>query len=71
MYMVVFGISQIFFSQLPNLSEMAWLSILAAVMSFSYSTIGVGLALAQTISGKRRIFPRYQCIPAFCLGACV
>ncbi|KAM0893520.1 hypothetical protein ACQ4PT_025043 [Festuca glaucescens] len=51
MYMVVFGISQIFFSQLPNLSEMAWLSILAAVMSFSYSTIGVGLALAQTISG--------------------
>uniref|UniRef100_A0ACD5ZRC4 Uncharacterized protein n=1 Tax=Avena sativa TaxID=4498 RepID=A0ACD5ZRC4_AVESA len=51
MYMVVFGISQIFFSQLPNLHEMAWLSILAAVMSFSYATIGVGLSLAQTISG--------------------
>uniref|UniRef100_A0A453D087 Amino acid transporter transmembrane domain-containing protein n=1 Tax=Aegilops tauschii subsp. strangulata TaxID=200361 RepID=A0A453D087_AEGTS len=39
------------FSQLPNLHEMAWLSILAAAMSFSYSTIGVGLSLAQTISG--------------------
>uniref|UniRef100_A0ACD6AP22 Uncharacterized protein n=1 Tax=Avena sativa TaxID=4498 RepID=A0ACD6AP22_AVESA len=51
MYMVVFGISQIFFSQLPNLHEMAWLSILAAVMSFSYATIGVGLSLAQTIAG--------------------
>ncbi|KQK18866.1 hypothetical protein BRADI_1g45180v3 [Brachypodium distachyon] len=51
MYMVVFGVSQIFFSQLPNLHEMAWLSILAAVMSFSYATIGVGLSLAQTISG--------------------
>ncbi|KAF7011189.1 hypothetical protein CFC21_025522 [Triticum aestivum] len=51
MYMVVFGVSQVVFSQLPNLHEMAWLSILAAVMSFSYSTIGVGLSLAQTISG--------------------
>ena len=51
MYMVVFGISQIVFSQLPNLHEMAWLSILAAVMSFSYATIGVGLSLAQTITG--------------------
>ncbi|KAE8798977.1 amino acid permease 8-like [Hordeum vulgare] len=51
MYMVVFGISQIVFSQLPNLHEMAWLSMLAAVMSFSYSTIGVGLSLAQTIKG--------------------
>ncbi|KAM3194004.1 hypothetical protein ACQJBY_070574 [Aegilops geniculata] len=51
MYMAVFGISQIVFSQLPNLHEIAWLSILAAVMSFSYSAIGVGLALAQTISG--------------------
>ncbi|XBI58791.1 hypothetical protein VPH35_039970 [Triticum aestivum] len=51
MYMVLFGISKVVFSQLPNLHEMAWLSILAAVMSFSYSTIGVGLSLAQTISG--------------------
>ncbi|VAI84659.1 unnamed protein product [Triticum turgidum subsp. durum] len=51
MYMAVFGISQVVFSQLPNLHEIAWLSILAAVMSFSYSAIGVGLALAQTISG--------------------
>ncbi|XP_015694346.2 amino acid permease 3-like isoform X1 [Oryza brachyantha] len=51
MYMVVFGIVQIFFSQLPNFSDLSWLSILAAVMSFSYSTIAVGLSLARTISG--------------------
>uniref|UniRef100_M8AQU7 Amino acid transporter transmembrane domain-containing protein n=1 Tax=Aegilops tauschii TaxID=37682 RepID=M8AQU7_AEGTA len=51
MYMVLFAISKVVFSQLPNLHEMAWLSILAAVMSISYSTIGVGLSLAQTISG--------------------
>ncbi|KAK3130636.1 hypothetical protein QOZ80_6BG0495970 [Eleusine coracana subsp. coracana] len=53
MYMVVFGIVQIFFSQLPNFHDLSWLSILAAVMSFSYSSIAVGLSLARTISGPR------------------
>lgn len=52
MYMVVFGIVQIFFSQLPNLHNLSWLSILAAIMSFSYSSIAVGLSLARTISGE-------------------
>ena len=52
MYMVVFGIVQIFFSQLPNFSDLSWLSILAAIMSFSYSSIAVGLSLARTISGQ-------------------
>ena len=52
MYMVVFGIVQIFFSQLPNFSDLSWLSIVAAIMSFSYSTIAVGLSLARTISGE-------------------
>ncbi|XP_052159980.1 amino acid permease 8-like [Oryza glaberrima] len=50
-YMVVFGVVQVFFSQLQSLHEVAWLSVLAAVMSFSYSAIAVGLSLAQTISG--------------------
>ncbi|KAL6841662.1 hypothetical protein ACP4OV_028491 [Aristida adscensionis] len=52
MYMVVFGIVQIFFSQLPNFHDLSWLSIVAAVMSFSYSSIAVGLSLARTISGR-------------------
>jgi hypothetical protein len=53
MYMVVFGIVQIFFSQVPNFHDLSWLSILAAIMSFSYSSIAVGLSLARTISGER------------------
>ncbi|KAL6602845.1 hypothetical protein ACP70R_043206 [Stipagrostis hirtigluma subsp. patula] len=51
MYMVVFGVVQIFFSQVPNFHNLSWLSIVAAVMSFSYSSIAVGLSLARTISG--------------------
>jgi hypothetical protein len=53
MYMVVFGIVQIFFSQVPNFHDLSWLSIIAAIMSFSYSSIAVGLSLARTISGER------------------
>ena len=51
MYMVVFGVVQIFFSQVPNFHDLWWLSILAAIMSFTYASIAVGLSLAQIISG--------------------
>jgi hypothetical protein len=51
MYMVVFGVVQIFFSQVPNFHDLWWLSILAAIMSFTYASIAVGLSLAQVISG--------------------
>ncbi|KAK8455618.1 hypothetical protein SEVIR_4G150601v4 [Setaria viridis] len=50
-YIVTFGVVQVIFSQLPNFHELWWLSVIAAVMSFSYATIAVGLALGQTISG--------------------
>ncbi|XP_020596680.1 amino acid permease 3-like [Phalaenopsis equestris] len=52
MYMISFGVIQILFSQLPDFHNLWWLSMLAAIMSFTYSLIGVGLALAQTVSGK-------------------
>jgi hypothetical protein len=45
--MAMFGISQILLSQIPNFHELSWLSILAAVMSFGYSSIGVGLSIAK------------------------
>ncbi|WOK94130.1 putative amino acid permease 7 [Canna indica] len=48
-YMLLFGIVQILFSQIPDFHEMAWLSILAAIMSFTYSSIGFGLGLAKVI----------------------
>jgi hypothetical protein len=51
MYMVVFGAVQIFFSQVPNFHDLWWLSFLAAIMSFTYASIAVGLSLAQVISG--------------------
>ncbi|KAJ8638648.1 hypothetical protein MRB53_012915 [Persea americana] len=41
-----------FSSQIPNLHKLSWLSIVAAFMSFGYSLIGVGLALAKVISGN-------------------
>nr|CAC51423.1 amino acid permease AAP1 [Vicia faba var. minor] len=46
-YMISFGVIQIFFSQIPDFHEMWWLSIVAAIMSFTYSLIGLGLAIAK------------------------
>ncbi|KAL6296763.1 hypothetical protein ACE6H2_004905 [Prunus campanulata] len=46
-YMIAFGISEIVLSQIPNFDKLSWLSIVAAVMSFSYSGIGLALAIAK------------------------
>ncbi|GAB4844139.1 Amino acid permease 3, variant 2 [Ancistrocladus abbreviatus] len=46
-YMIIFGVTEIFFSQIPDFDQIWWLSIVAAVMSFTYSTIGVGLGIVQ------------------------
>lgn len=51
-YMIGLGILEIFLSQIPNFHKLSMLSIVAAIMSFSYSSIGMGLALAKVISGK-------------------
>jgi hypothetical protein len=40
---------EIAFSQIPGLDSMSWLSTLATVMSFTYSSIGIGLGVAQII----------------------
>jgi hypothetical protein len=45
--MIAFGVIQIFFSQIPDFHKMWWLSIVAAIMSFTYSFIGLGLAIAK------------------------
>ncbi|XP_009609434.1 amino acid permease 3-like [Nicotiana tomentosiformis] len=46
-YMIMFGIVEIIFSQIPDFDQIWWLSIVAAVMSFTYSTIGLGLGVAK------------------------
>ncbi|KAH6780328.1 amino acid permease 3 [Perilla frutescens var. hirtella] len=46
-YMIAFGVVQIFFSQIPDFDQISWLSIVAAIMSFTYSSIGLGLGIAK------------------------
>lgn len=47
--MMMFGVVQIVFSQIPDFHDMAWLSVLAAIMSFAYSSIGFALGVAKVI----------------------
>ncbi|KAH1114362.1 hypothetical protein J1N35_007740 [Gossypium stocksii] len=46
-YMIAFGIVEIFCSQIPDFDQLWWLSIVAAVMSFTYSTIVLGIGIAK------------------------
>ena len=46
-FMLIFGAFQILLSQIPDFDRLWFLSIVAAVMSFSYSSIGVGLAIGK------------------------
>ncbi|KAA8546100.1 hypothetical protein F0562_020449 [Nyssa sinensis] len=46
-YMITFGIIEILFSQIPDFDQVWWLSIVAAIMSFTYSTVGLGLGIAK------------------------
>ncbi|XP_052203453.1 amino acid permease 3-like [Diospyros lotus] len=46
-YMIAFGCIEILFSQIPDFDQIWWLSLVAAVMSFTYSTIGLGLGIAK------------------------
>ncbi|XP_052207862.1 probable amino acid permease 7 [Diospyros lotus] len=48
-YMLIFGVVQIVVSQIPNFHNMEWLSVVAAVMSFTYSFIALGLGLAKVL----------------------
>ncbi|KAK8638427.1 hypothetical protein V6N13_136852 [Hibiscus sabdariffa] len=40
---------QVVMSQIPNFHNMKWLSVVAAIMSFAYASIGFGLGFAQVI----------------------
>jgi amino acid permease len=51
-YMIIFGVAELFFSQIPDFDQISWLSILAAVMSFTYSSIGLGLGIVQVVANK-------------------
>ncbi|KAK7343537.1 hypothetical protein VNO77_12342 [Canavalia gladiata] len=51
-FMIIFGIMQILLSQIPDFHELSWLSIVAAIMSFGYSCIGIGLSIAKIAGGN-------------------
>ncbi|XP_024966045.1 amino acid permease 6-like [Cynara cardunculus var. scolymus] len=48
-FMVIFAIIQIILSQVPNFHKLSPLSIIAAIMSFMYSTIGIGLSISKIV----------------------
>jgi len=48
--MVLFGVAQIIMSFIPDLHNLEWVSVVAAIMSFTYSFIGLGLGIATVIS---------------------
>ncbi|KAH7442284.1 hypothetical protein KP509_03G080300 [Ceratopteris richardii] len=49
--MILFGAVQIILSQIPDFNKLWWLSIVAAIMSFSYSIIGLGVCLGKLFDG--------------------
>ncbi|EXB51063.1 hypothetical protein L484_023766 [Morus notabilis] len=49
LYMLLFGALQIVVSQIPDFHNMEWLSVVAAIMSFTYAFIGFGLGFAKVI----------------------
>ncbi|EPS71068.1 hypothetical protein M569_03688 [Genlisea aurea] len=54
-FMLLFGAVQLVFSQIPDFHSMKWLSVIAAIMSFAYSTVGLSLGLARVVeSGEVR-----------------
>ncbi|XP_019194117.1 PREDICTED: probable amino acid permease 7 [Ipomoea nil] len=48
-HMVIFGAVQVLVSQVRDFQDTKWLSVVAAIMSFTYSFIGAGLGLAKII----------------------
>ncbi|QHO56506.1 probable amino acid permease 7 [Arachis hypogaea] len=46
-YMLIFGAIQVVLSQIPNFHNIEWLSVVAAIMSFAYSFIGMALSILQ------------------------
>ncbi|KAG6385376.1 hypothetical protein SASPL_154211 [Salvia splendens] len=49
LFILLFGAVQLVFSQIPDFHNMEALSIMAAVMSFAYTFIGLGLGIAKVI----------------------
>ncbi|KAL9231951.1 hypothetical protein vseg_007109 [Gypsophila vaccaria] len=51
-FIIIFGAIQLFLCQLQNFHNLSILSIIAAVTSFGYSFIGIGLSIAKVAGGS-------------------
>ncbi|GMP46833.1 hypothetical protein CsSME_00014841 [Camellia sinensis var. sinensis] len=51
-YMIMFGVAEIIFSQIKDFDQIWWLSIVAAIMSFTYSSIGLALGISKVAGMK-------------------
>ncbi|PKI31686.1 hypothetical protein CRG98_047896 [Punica granatum] len=46
-YMIMFGLVETLLSQIPDFDQVWWLSIVASIMSFTYSSVGLALGIAK------------------------
>ncbi|XP_028767999.1 amino acid permease 4-like [Neltuma alba] len=51
-FMITFGVAEIILSQIPDFDQVWWLSIVAAIMSFTYSAVGLGLGIGKVVENK-------------------
>ncbi|KAL3846139.1 hypothetical protein ACJIZ3_003542 [Penstemon smallii] len=74
-YMIAFGVVEIIFSQIPYFDQIWWVSIVSAVMSFTYSTIVLGLGISKvagsltgvsigTVTKTQKIWRTFQALGA-------
>ncbi|CAH8311311.1 unnamed protein product [Eruca vesicaria subsp. sativa] len=69
-YMAGFGFFQILLSQIPNFHKLSFLSIIAAVMSFSYASIGgkvgkttlTGTVIGVDVSASAKVWNAFQAV---------
>jgi hypothetical protein len=47
--MMLFGLVQVIMSFIPDFHNMVLLSVVAAIMSFTYSSIGLGLGITKVV----------------------
>nr|GMD90339.1 amino acid permease 6-like [Ipomoea batatas] len=65
-YTILFGVAQIILSQIPNFHKLSFLSIVAAVMSFAYSSIGLGLSIDRIATDQSRLVKCRQDVENLC-----
>ncbi|KAJ4823379.1 hypothetical protein Tsubulata_021741, partial [Turnera subulata] len=51
--MLLYGVVQVVMSQIPDMHNMDWVSIVSAIMSFTYAFIGFALGFTQVVENGR------------------